>query len=227
MDAQTSAPPVSHYEYAIPHQPQNVQLKRQSFAYMSQLEGWCSEDKAAVLIDLVVKYKPQVIVEIGVWGGKSLVPMANALRANGSGKIYGIDPWDNQESIKEIMSEENLEFWNRADHSSILDRLNKWIRRYGLKEQIDLLRCTSEQAPLIYSIDMLHIDGNHSEKTSFFDVTKWAPLVKSGGFIIFDDINWCENGTLTTSRAVQWLDEQCIRVGEFTDSCVWGVWVKP
>ena len=97
MDAETSEPPVSHYEYVMPQQHQNIQLKRQSFAYMSQLEGWCSEDKAGILIDLIVKYKPQVIVEVGVWGGKSLVPMANALRANGSGKIYGIDPWDNRE----------------------------------------------------------------------------------------------------------------------------------
>ena len=80
---------------------------------------------------------------------------------------------------------------------------------------------------MIYNIDMLHIDGNHSEKTSFYDVTKWAPQVTSGGFIIFDDINWCENGTLTTGRAVQWLDEHCIKVGEFSDSCVWGIWVKP
>lgn len=227
MDTETSAPPTSHYEYVMPQQHQNTQLKRQSFAYMSQLEGWCSEDKAGILIDLIVKYKPQVVVEIGVWGGKSLVPMANALRANGSGKIYGIDPWSNQESIKELISDANLEFWNRADHSAILDKLNRWIHRYGLKEQISLLRCTSEQAPLIYTIDMLHIDGNHSEKTSFFDVNKWVPLVKSGGFIIFDDINWRENGTATTGKAVQWLDEHCIKVGEFTDSCVWGIWVKP
>ena len=84
-----------------------------------------------------------MVVEIGVWGGKSLVPMANALRANGSGKIYGIDPWDNQESIKEIMNEANLEFWNRADHSSILDKLKDGSAAIDSKNK--LLYCAAHR----------------------------------------------------------------------------------
>src|SRR5271155_2865720 len=57
-------------------------VRTQAFEWMAQLEGWCSDLKATTLVDLVLKVRPQVIVEIGVWGGKSLVPMACALKAN-------------------------------------------------------------------------------------------------------------------------------------------------
>jgi len=62
--------------------------------------------------------------------------------------------------------------------------------------------------------------------TSYLDVTKWVPLVKSGGWIIFDDITWYENGQFTNARAVDWLNAHCKKFAEFQDNCVWGIWVK-
>ena len=38
--------------------------------------------------------RPKVIVELGIFGGRSLLPQALQLRDNGDGGIiYGIDPW--------------------------------------------------------------------------------------------------------------------------------------
>ena len=76
-------------------------------------------------------------------------------------------------------------------------------------------------------IDILHIDGNHSEQASYLDVTKWVPLVRSGGWIFFDDMTWFENGVFTTARAVEWLNANCYKLAECTDVCTWGVWIKP
>jgi len=92
--------------------------------------------------------------------------------------------------------------------------------------QVELIPTTSEAAPRIPDIDILHVDGNHSEEISFSDVLKWVPLVKKGGFIIFDDMAWYENNRFTTEKAVSWLDEHCFKLAEFTDVCVWGIWVK-
>jgi predicted O-methyltransferase YrrM len=200
----------------------------QAFQWMAQLEGWCSDLKATTLMDLVLKTKPNVIVEIGVWGGKSLVPMACALKANGKGKIFGIDPWTNIASIEEVMEEANKNFWGQADHEWILRSLMQKIDQFNLREQIILIKSTSEDAAEIAGIDILHIDGNHSEKTSYFDVTKWVPLMNSGGWIIFDDMTWCEKGIFTTARAVDWLDKNCIKMAQFRDMyCDWGMWIKP
>lgn len=201
-------------------------VKHQAIWRMNQVEGFCSESKACVLVDLVLKKKPEIIVEIGVWGGKSLIPMASALAANRKGMIYGIDPWSNAESLVGVSSEANKSYWTWADHEAVFLNLVQKLGEFGLFPWVTLIRATSENASPISDIDLLHIDGNHSDETSYLDVTKWGPLVKKGGFIVFDDIGWFENGVFTNARAVEWLDTHCEKVCEFKDSCTWGIWKK-
>lgn len=213
----------SHFESMVKlnHADSVTRMKYEALSAMSTLEGWCSFNKGSLLIDMVLMTDPQVIVEIGVWGGKSLIPMAFALRENGSGLIYGIDPWSSNESVKG-MDGINKEWWSQVNHQKILDGLVQKINQYGLKNQVVLIRQTSMQTEPIYDIGLLHIDGNHSEDCSYNDVVKWVPLVKRGGIIIFDDVTWG-----TTGKAVQWLDENCIRFAEVKGENVWGVWIKP
>jgi len=216
--------PLSHYECVINEKAlkniQTEQVKLEAFDAMEQLEGWCTKFKASVLMSLIFKTKPQKIVEIGVWGGKSLVPMAFAMKALGRGKVYGIDPWSASESIQG-MDGVNKEWWGSIDHNAIYQGLVRKIAQFQLKSYVKLVRSTSENAPLISDIDILHIDGNHSEETSFFDVMKWVPLVKSGGLIIFDDTTWG-----TTARAVQWLNANYTKISDYHEDNDWGIWVK-
>lgn len=220
-EPQNSTP---HYsiEYSISADVSNPEaVKSQAYQAMTKLHGWCSNEKACFLMDLIFQTQPKKVVEIGVFGGKSLIPMAFALRANGSGMAFGIDPWSSEESIQG-MEDVNKDWWGSIDHSAILKHLVAKISEFQLGHYITLICATSLNAEPIHDIDILHIDGNHSEETSFIDVTKWVPLVKSGGIIIFDDINWS-----TTSRAVQWLDDHCIKQTEVVGDNIWGVWIKP
>lgn len=220
--------PASHLEYVIDIDKQEVdKIKQKAFQFMKQLEGWCSQEKASLLIDLIIKAKPDTVVEIGVFGGKSLIPMGYALKALKKGKIYGIDPWDSQASIQGMTDEVNKKWWQSIDHDAIRRGLVSKISLFDVEKQIELIQSTSEDAPPIYDIDILHIDGNHSEEASFLDVTKWVPLVKSGGWIILDDLTWYENGKYTHECTIEWLNTNCIKFAEFTDQCVWGIWIKP
>lgn len=218
-----STRPQSYMEYIVKMEQgtPNAWATEQALYAMDQLEGWCSKEKAVILMDLIFNNKPQTVVEIGVFGGKSLVPMAFALKQNGSGKVYGIDPWDSLRSA-EGMEGVNKDYWGTLDHLAILNGLVAKIKQFDLSKQVVLIKSTSEGADPIANIDMLHIDGNHSEPTSFLDVKKWVPLVKQGGIIIFDDITWG-----TTGRAVKWLDECCIRLSEHKGDNEWAIWYKP
>ncbi len=227
-----AANPPSQIEYILGVDPADRgKIKERTLEYTSQLEGWCSKEKAGILFDLVSKTRPKTVVEIGVWGGKSLIPMALALKTNKHGKIYGIDPWSPFASIEEIKEEINKNYWLSVNHEWILLGLIDVIHQIHLGGQIELIRSTSIDAPLITDIDILHVDGNHSNKTSMEDVNKWVPYVKNGGWIIFDDMTWHENGINTTADAVHWLDANCVRLAVFEDisiwGCVWGIWVKP
>ncbi len=216
--------PDYHYECIEMVSNTNILAQRSkevAFNYMDHLEGWCTHNKASVLVDLIFMLKPKIVVEIGVWGGKSLVPMGLALKVNGRGKAYGIDPWDSGAS-SEGMDGVNYDWWSQVDHQMILRGLQAKISEYNLQANIELIKSTSENAPLIPNIDILHIDGNHSEKAANLDAHKWVPLVRRGGIIIFDDITWG-----TTASAVKWMDENCIRLAEFHEDNDWGIWVKP
>lgn len=219
--------PESHFEY-VAQQDQHaiaVLVKQQAFQAMRELEGWCAESKAAILIDLILASKPDIVVEIGVFGGKSLVPMAYALKNNGHGKAFGIDPWSSQESIQG-MDEANKTWWHKLDHQAILNGLIAKINKFNLQNQITLIKATSKDAPAINDIDFLHIDGNHSEETSYFDVTKWVPLVKKGGIIVLDDVTWVINGKQSQSKSLKYLDEHCTKQGQYSDGCDWAIWIK-
>ena len=65
---------------------------------INSLEGWCTEDKIVKLYDLIIEVKPYFLVEIGVFGGKSLLSQAFALKENNKGiihlsKLLGPNTW--------------------------------------------------------------------------------------------------------------------------------------
>lgn len=219
-------PPNSHYEYrakATTSIDSEKRFKQTALFAMRQLQGWCSEYKASTLMDLVCLMHPQTIVEIGVFGGKSLVPMAYALKALGTGGvIYGIDPWSSFASA-EGQEGSNQDYWANLDHDSILSELQNKIAIFNLTNQIKLIRATSEDASPIEGIDILHIDGNHSNDASYYDICKWGPLVRKGGMIIFDDITWS-----TIDKALTFLNENYTKLIQIDDdSNSWGIWIKP
>lgn len=219
LDAPSQPP--SHYEYSI---PQNFgaerTVKQLAFSRMKNLHGWCTNNKASVMMDLIFNHRPKVIVEVGIYGGKSLIPMAMALDYCKEGIIYGIDPWESSESVVGFM-DANADWWGMLDHEMIMQDYLAKVREYKLEKYIRTLRTTSADAQPIDEIDLIHIDGNHSEDSAYFDVQKWIPLVKPGGFIIFDDVDW-----RTTDKAVDWLDKNCIRITTFHENNAWGIWLK-
>ncbi len=223
MDYAVQETPKSVYEYVVRqaiNQSESQKIKDAAYLMMDQLEGWCSRLKASVLIDLILTMQPQTVVEVGIYGGKSFVPMAYALKQTGSGIAYGIDPWKSDISAVG-MEDINLDWWAKLDHEKIMNDFLKKVREFKLQKQISVIRATSTEAPPIYDIDLIHIDGNHCEEMAYKDVTKWAPLVRKGGIIIFDDVDWP-----TTAKAVQWLNENCQQVALVKDANIWGVWLK-
>ena len=69
--------------------------------------GWQGAQRSLQMAQLILDTKPDVVVEIGVYAGRSLVPMALALKHNGRGRVVGIDPWDVGEVWKSKAPEED------------------------------------------------------------------------------------------------------------------------
>jgi hypothetical protein len=170
--------------------------------------GWCSREKTLTLIDLVLEIKPKVCVDIGVFGGSSLFPVAATLKYLRSGSVFGIDPWDKLESLKSfhpVADEADFRWWANLDHNYVYDSYITSIKRFGLESYCVTMRTTSLKAASSFNqIDLLHIDGNHSEQGFTSDVQTYLPLVRPGGYILLNDSLW-ENA----QNAVGLLIEEC------------------
>lgn len=161
---------------------------------LPKMEGWCTPEKARRIVGLVRESNSRTFVEIGVFAGRSLFAAALAQFGHGFYTLcIGIDPWNAYESTSGF-NDENAKWWGKLDHDAIYNKCRATLEALELNDTCYLIRESSSLAlPLIQRIapvDILHIDGNHSEESSCRDVENYEPLVRPGGIILFDDTSW-------------------------------------
>lgn len=195
------------------HEPLPLPIANYVNIVMPQMGGWCTPKKAAALAAHVLRDRPRSCLEIGVFSGRSLFAIGQALAFTASGTVVGIDPWATEESVAGFEEDPaNRDWWAKLDHEAIYRECQHYRQRLGLTELVGLFRGTSEEAyPLLTLagggqpfLDLLHIDGNHSEEHALFDVKSYVPMVRPGGCVVFDDVNWN-----STKRAQEALSEWC------------------
>lgn len=174
------------------HAKQTVEdLKREVVQGLPSILGWCSKEKALSFIDLVLEVKPQVYVEIGVFGGSSVFPVASALKFMRQGVIIAIDPWDKFEAIRHFdpMNDEiHLAWWSNLNFEYIYHSYLNVLRKYALEDYCVTIRATAENAASkVGVIDILYMDGSPGEDAFSQDVTLYLPKVRSGGYIWVND----------------------------------------
>lgn len=178
-----------------------VQIKHPNLnLIINSLEGWCSAQKAQVLYDLILKSDSQVSIELGVFGGRSLIPIALAHKAKSSGFVLGVDAWSKQASIEGsgafkdgVTAKENDEWWSKVDYNKIYEGCVNAIQKYGVSDCCGTARMRTLAVGLLLkdnSIDLLHQDSNHSEEVSCAEVEMYFPKMKDGSYWISDDTDW-------------------------------------
>lgn len=154
------------------------------------ISGWCSVQKARTLASLIVGTRPELTVEIGVWFGKSLIPMALAHQHILTGKVMAIDPWKSESSILGQVNPQDKEWWdNQNIHDQAYRSFKMKIEEFNLSEYVEVIRKPSNDVNPPDNIGLLSVDGNHGEQ-AIDDIKRYAPKVKKGGFIVADDIEW-------------------------------------
>jgi predicted O-methyltransferase YrrM len=117
------------------------------------------------LLELVVEMKPEVIVEIGLHNGYAAHAFLAGLAENKKGMLYSVDLIDFSDNIKDPELKKYLNF-TKADSREFYKTFDK-------------------------TIDILHIDGDHSYTVCKADYENYYPMVRPGGYILIHDvIHW-------------------------------------
>ena len=178
-----------------------MNLYQKILAATKAMDGWCEPPKQLALAQLVLAIKPTTVVEIGVWGGKSLFPMAMACEELKRGICIAIDPWMAEASVQG-QEGEDAKWWNNQHaHDLVYDRFTKNIEGLNLNGRIVVMRKQSSRAEVPESIQLLHVDGNHGPQ-ALLDVQKFAPAIPTGGVCVLDDLHWTGGAV---GQAAQWL----------------------
>lgn len=162
-------------------------------------QGWCSPEKAITLASLVIALRPKLSLEIGVFGGRSLIPLALAHKEVG-GKVIGIDPWTAQ-AATEGYDSENVNWWNNQE---MLDGVKKqtfqWIETLHLGNHCEIIQKKSKEVTPPDGLELCHVDGQHTE-ASMWDVSRFVLPMKPGSICVMDDIDWKNQGVSHVSMA--------------------------
>jgi glycosyltransferase involved in cell wall biosynthesis/predicted O-methyltransferase YrrM len=175
-----------------------VEMKKIAESIEPDFGGGSSLAKTFVMAYLAIIRDLKTYVEIGVYRGRSLFPVAVAFKIN-DGMCYGIDPFLLEEAI-EYDVEENVGkqitlFLESLKFDDIYIDVLNFRENHDFTRHVELIRETSEDAVAYFkkeaiSIDMLHIDGNHDTENVQMDIDNYLPLLNDGAMIVFDDINW-------------------------------------
>lgn len=162
--------------------------------YLPGMGGWCTKEKAIKIHGIILERGLKSGVEIGVFSGRSLCAAGIAMASNG-GEIVGIDPYQYEPAADDEV-EANRDWWAKLNYEEIYQEATRHIHTLDIARQVSIVRKTSRDAYVAHKaghhhpLDYLHIDGNHSQWASTFDVVTWVPEVKPGGIICMDDVNW-------------------------------------
>lgn len=134
-----------------------------------QADGRSSWGTRNVLHAFILSLRPKLVLEIGAHIGSASVVMGAALKQNGYGKLYCLEP---------------------ADH--YFELLTEFVERAGVAKFVQPLKIYStapELADILREkVEIIYLDANHSYSNALQDLHISDRLLADNGLIFLDDI---------------------------------------
>ena len=153
----------------------------------SDVPGW-SRDTEGLYEQVASTCRPDaILVELGVWFGRSLIMLAQKLQELGRDTvtIYGVDKWTDSDALTPEMSA------IVANHGgSVLAAAAANLRAAGVEDRVTLLQGDSACTAVHFldgSVDFVFIDADHRYAAVKSDILAWLPKVRAGGMIAGHD----------------------------------------
>lgn len=165
--------------------------------------------------DLVATVKPRLFLELGTDRGESYFAFCQSVAENNTGtRCFAVDTWRGDEQAGGY---DETTFREVSEHNAA---------HYAAFST--LLRCRFDDALARFapeSINLLHLDGLHTEAAVRHDVEAWLPKLRPGGIFLMHDVS-----VRTRGFGVWKIWEELRQRGRsytFPNGPGLGVWQKP
>tara|TARA_B110000027_G_scaffold134262_1_gene166152 strand:+ start:2593 stop:3396 length:804 start_codon:yes stop_codon:yes gene_type:complete len=151
--------------------------------YFSLEQRAFGEDAFHAMWHLLFKeYKPEKVLEIGVYRGSTLSLFALlAQKHNLNTEVHGISPFSPAgDSVSTYLTE--LDYYEDVKRNFSFFNLTPPILHKGFSNDPEMLKIIKSQA-----WDLIFIDGNHDYEIVKQDFIVCSQNIKSGGLIVLDD----------------------------------------
>lgn len=136
--------------------------------------------------NMVMRFNNATFVEIGTWQGQSIMYLAERVKELGKNiKLNTIDLF----TVQPQQNDGTIHHTGEDFYEAYLKNIEP------LKDYINTIRMSSHEAYQLFedeSIDFLFIDGDHSYKAVYKDLTLWYPKIKKGGICAGHDYLWVD-----------------------------------
>jgi hypothetical protein len=165
--------------------------------------------------DAVALLKPAILVELGVDRGESYVAFCQAALENQTAtQCFGVDTWRGDQHAGGY---DETTFAQVSEHN----RVNYASFSTLIRSDFDDASNRFEKE----SIDVLHLDGLHTEDAVRHDLDAWLPKLRPGGILLLHDVDVRSKGFGVWKV---WTElQQHGRSWTFHDGPGLGVWQKP
>lgn len=137
--------------------------------------------------------RPTKYLEIGSSRGRSVCwALMNILQHKDSTATC-IDPFDGAFEPEKICKHNQINYFDVFQHNIKLTQAADKVRIFKdfSANILAKLQCTPSE---LNSYDIIYIDGSYTSYDVLTDAIMAWPLLKQGGFLIFDDYHWRDNG---------------------------------
>lgn len=149
-----------------------------------EINGRICHHKIKILYGLAKYFNLNKYIEIGVHNGSS---MAYTLQSPSISECVGIDPFEDL-----VTNDPHMKHYQNNDKITLEKTKNNIMLNNKFNAKINLIKDYSENTNidnLDNDYDLLFIDGNHNYKYVMNDFNKFKNVIKSGGYIVFDDLH--------------------------------------
>jgi SAM-dependent methyltransferase len=159
--------------------------------FAEDLQGWGSPHP--VFEDIVLRLRPPIVIEVGVWKGATSIHLAQLLETHGvAGQVIAVDTFLGSLEHGNPASENFGLIPRRHGMPLLYDQFLANVVRTGMSHRIVPLPQTATTGALLLrhqgvQADLIHIDASHEYDDVLQDARIYWDILTPGGYMVGDD----------------------------------------